>query len=122
MRAHRKTHDRARALRQSLSPPEILLWTRLRRRGHGAPVFRRQHPIGPYIADFYCPRARLVVEIDGWGHADPAQVAHDEHRDAHMAGLDYHVVRIPAAEVMRDADAVADGMVRTAIGMIDGEA
>ena len=120
MRSSRKTLTRARALRKRLSPPEILLWTRLRVRDSDTPTFRRQHPIGPYIADFYCAQARLVVEIDGWGHGDEAQIVHDDRRDRYLAGLDYHVIRIAAAEVMRDADDVADGMVRAAIGIIAG--
>jgi len=108
-------------LRKQLSPPEILLWTRLRARDPGKPNFRRQHPIGPYIADFYCAEARLVVEIDGGGHNAPDQIAHDERRDRYMSALEYRVLRINAADVMRDADEVADGLVRSAIGIIQGE-
>jgi very-short-patch-repair endonuclease len=59
------THNRAKALRKALSPPEVLLWTRLRDRQPGRPTFRRRHPIGPYIADLHNAKARLVVEIDG---------------------------------------------------------
>src|SRR5580704_15769706 len=67
-----------------MSPPEVLLWVRLRQlRGEG-PTFRRQHPIGPYIADFYCASARLVVEVDGAGHTVDAQIAHDARRDAYF--------------------------------------
>src|SRR5579862_1871331 len=68
MRAPTKTVRNARNLRRKLSPPEARLWTRLRERVPGRPVFRRQHPIGPYVLDFYCAKARLAVEIDGASH------------------------------------------------------
>ena len=51
----------ARQLRRRLSLPEVLLWNRLRRREGGQPVFWRQHPIGPYVLDFYCAKARIAV-------------------------------------------------------------
>ena len=67
-----------------MSPPELKVWS-LRGRETGRPAFRRQQAIGPYVADFYCAKARLVVEIDGSGHGgNEATVAHDVHRDAYM--------------------------------------
>jgi very-short-patch-repair endonuclease len=59
MRAPPRTIAIARKLRRSLSPPEARLWSRLRARAPGTPVFRRQHPIGPYVLDFYCAKAAL---------------------------------------------------------------
>ncbi len=72
--------------------------------------FRKQHAIGPFVADFYCPRAKVVVEIDGAAHAYRQQA--DERRDAYMASLDLQVIRIPAADVLADPAAVADAIVR----------
>ena len=98
-----------------MSPPEVLLWTRLRiLRGEG-PTFRRQHPIGPYVADFYCAAAKLVIEVDGAEHTEPAQMAHDERRDAYLRAHGYQVLRCPAGDVMRDADDVAQGIVEAAL-------
>jgi len=51
-----------------MSPPELLLWGYLRGKGLGGLKFRRQHPMGRYVQDFYCPAANLVIEIDGEGH------------------------------------------------------
>jgi very-short-patch-repair endonuclease len=68
MKAPKSTHGRARVLRSTLSLPEKLLWVRLRRREPGLPRFRRQHPIGPFVLDFYCSDARLDIEIDGQSH------------------------------------------------------
>jgi len=57
----------ARKLRAEMSPPEVMVWVHLRERKDGL-VFRRQHPVGRYVLDFYCARARLAVEIDGEHH------------------------------------------------------
>jgi len=54
-----------------MSPPEVLLWTRLRMLRGDGPTFRRQHPISPYIADFYCAAAKLVIEVDRAAVAPP---------------------------------------------------
>jgi very-short-patch-repair endonuclease len=115
MRSAKDTHQRAKVFRKAMSPPEVLLWTRLRLlRGEG-PTFRRQHPIGPYIADFYCSAARLVVEVDGAHHTEDGQIAHDAARSAYLERLGYRVVRCPAREVMRDADEAAQGIVQAAL-------
>jgi len=65
--------------------PEVRLWVRLRQLAEGAPRFRRQHPLGPYVLDFYCPGAKLCVEVDGWGHNMGEQPGRDERRDAWLA-------------------------------------
>ena len=99
----------ARRQRRATSPPEIKLWALLRRSPNGV-RFRRQHPIGPYVADFYCPSAKLVVEIDGLIH--DYTVERDFCRDEYLRGLGLSIVRIPASEVMRDATSVADRIIR----------
>ena len=73
--------------------------------------FRRQHPIGPYVADFYCPAAKLVIEVDGLVHDFAGPAAHDEARNEYMRGLGLEVVRIPASEVFKDATAVAESLI-----------
>jgi very-short-patch-repair endonuclease len=105
-------------LRQTLSPPERLLWIRLRQRSVNQPNFRRQHALGPYVADFYCADAKMVVEIDGWGHSDPGQISHDARRDEYMHALGYRVVRYWAGDVMKDPDGVAQSIYDTAAGLI----
>ena len=101
----------ARRLRGSMSLPEVLLWRHLR----GKPMavrFRRQHPIGDYVLDFYCPAAGLAVEIDGMSHDEPRQAEHDAQRDAWLASRHIRVVRIPAREALNDPAAVAESVVR----------
>ena len=67
MRSDWKTQQRARDLRKRMTDAELILWSRIRPRAWPMFRFRRQHPIGSYIADFACPLSRVIVEIDG-GH------------------------------------------------------
>ena len=114
MRAPQETISFARELRRKLSPPEVRLWVRLRARIPGAPTFRRQHPTGPYVLDFYCARAKLAVEVDGYSHDVGDQPERDIRRDAWLNAQGIRVHRISAADVMRDADQAADGVWRLA--------
>jgi very-short-patch-repair endonuclease len=114
MRAKIITLKRARRLRASMTPPEVLLWVRLRRREPNSPIFRRQHAIGSYILDFFCPAASLAVEVDGSSHGHGDQPLHDERRDAWLRHQGIEVVRIAAVSVLRDPDWTADGIRRLA--------
>jgi very-short-patch-repair endonuclease len=115
MRAPRDKQAFARTLRQSLSPPETRLWVRLRVRGPERPSFRRQHPIGPYVADFFCAAAKLVVEVDGSQHAEASGKAHDQRRDRYLESLGYAVLRVWASEVMANPDGVAEWVIARAL-------
>ncbi len=94
MRTDNTTLQRARTFRRSLTSPELGLWLKLKNRQLGGFKFRRQHPVGPYILDFYCAEARLAVEIDGAVHDHPDQIAHDHRRDAYFAGLGIRTLRL----------------------------
>ena len=87
--------------------PEVQLWQHLR---GAAPRFRRQHPIGPYVLDFYCRTARLAVEVDGWSHVTGDHPARDERRDAWLVNQGLSVVRLQATDVMRDPGHVAEAL------------
>jgi very-short-patch-repair endonuclease len=108
MRSLSKVHRRAKKMRSHLSLPEGLLWSRLRYlcRQDG-PVFRRQHPAGPYILDFYCSAARLCIEVDGQAHGFGDRPFRDERRDAYLRSLGIRVLRVPASTVLEDPEAVA---------------
>lgn len=86
--------------------PEVLLWQRLRQRPAGF-KFRRQHPSGIYVADFYCHEARLVVEVDGRCHDMGNNPARDAKRDEWFQQIGLRVIRVPASDVLRDADEAA---------------
>ena len=110
-----KTVERARALRRRLSPPEARLWVRLRRRHLRGLKFRRQHPIGPYIVDFYCATARLAVEVDGQGHEHPDRIAHDRRRTAWLREQNIRVMRLAAESVRVHLDEVLEFIAQTAM-------
>ena len=94
---------RARALRQRATPAEQALWNLLRGRRLGA-KFRRQQPLGPYIVDFFCDEAGLVIELDGAGHFP--RPPRDEVRDAFFQSAGLIVLRFPNGELLRDPQRV----------------
>ncbi len=87
-----------------MSLPEVLLWGGLRRLALEDLRFRRQHPLGPYILDFYCAEAKLVVEVDGEAHNMGDQPERDARRDAWFERRGLRVLRLPAKTVLRDMD------------------
>jgi very-short-patch-repair endonuclease len=108
MRTHdRTTLERALRLRKALTPQELGLWLRLKNRQLGGFKFRRQHPVGPYILDFYCAEARLAVEIDGAVHDHPDQVAHDRRRDAYFRERGIETLRL-GATLLKNPGAAAE--------------
>ena len=89
----------AREMRGSLTPPEARLWGALRRKALNGLRFRRQHPIGPFILDFYCHSARLAVEVDGQQHEGDDGAARDERRDLWLERHGLTVLRVKASDV-----------------------
>ncbi|MEH6808771.1 MAG: DUF559 domain-containing protein [Hyphomonas oceanitis] len=111
----KETRDRARKLRRDGSFPERLLWSKLRNRHLGGWKFRRQHPIGPYFADFACEEAKLIIELDGDTHGNPDQQAHDARRTAFLESQDWQVVRIWNSDLLENIDGVLDTIQLTLI-------
>jgi primosomal protein N' (replication factor Y) len=100
------TTDRARQLRRDATEPERRLWAilySLRQLGHH---FRRQHPIGPYYADFACVRAKLVIEADGVTHVEDGDVVYDRQRDDHIRAQGFRVLRFWNNDIMANPDGV----------------
>ena len=89
-----------------MNATELLVWSRLRRRQLDGWKFRRQHPIGPYVVDFYCPAGRLIVEIDGPAHGFEEQWAYDVRRQAWLESHQYQVLRVPVESISRSLDDV----------------
>ncbi|HEV7227687.1 endonuclease domain-containing protein [Brevundimonas sp.] len=98
--------SRARIQRRTLTPPEARVWTALKGRALGGFKFRRQHPIGAFVLDFYCAEAKLAVEIDGQGHDQEDAIAHDRRRSAWLAAQGVDVIRFAAEEVRVNPDGV----------------
>jgi very-short-patch-repair endonuclease len=101
----RDTVKRARELRSEMSLPEAMVWRELRKRP-GGHKFRRQHPAGVYVLDFYCAKARLDIEVDGWAHDNPANTQRDGNRSAFLRSQGVATTRIPAQRVLEDLEAV----------------
>jgi very-short-patch-repair endonuclease len=95
----------ARQLRRRATFPERLLWGRLRDRRLGL-KFRRQHPIGPYVVDFFCAEAPVAVELDGRSHED--QASYDAQRDRWLKERGVTLLRFPHDRLLQDFDAVLD--------------
>jgi very-short-patch-repair endonuclease len=92
--------ERARQLRAKPTQAEALLWSKLRKRQLGGFRFRRQHIIHAYIVDFYCPEAKLVIEIDGAVHE--GQVEYDQDRETKLVEMGYKVVRFTNVDVTKE--------------------
>lgn len=107
--APKPTVAKARTLRRKLTLPEVIIWSALRGRRLDGIRFRRQHPIGPYILDFYCEDAQLAVEVDGQGHEHPDAYAHDMRRTEWLNRHGVAVMRIAARDVL---EALEDTLLR----------
>ena len=96
------SYTRAKTFRHQMTPPEARLWRFVRAWRLRGLKFRRQHPVGPYILDFYCAAARLAVEVDGQGHNDPDQMRHDARRTVWLGLRGIAVYRVAARTVLCD--------------------
>ncbi len=99
---------RAKRLRRASTLAEEVLWEKLRDRQFLGLKFRRQVPIGQYIADFFCHDRMLVLELDGGIHEDRRQKIHDENRDVNLVALGYKVLRFTNEEVLENLDSVLE--------------
>ena len=96
----------AAKLRREMSLPEVLLWQELRKRPGGL-KFRHQHPAGRgYVLDFFCARKKLAVEVDGEAHGRGGRPERDAARDVWIHSQGVRTLRIPAAAILSDLEAV----------------
>jgi very-short-patch-repair endonuclease len=109
-----KDIERARSLRRGATKPERLLWGQLCNRKLQGCKFRRQHPVGPYFADFACVEQRLVIELDGWSHE--ATVEHDLRREAQIEAAGFRVIRFFNDDILADLEGVVE-TIRTALAL-----
>ena len=108
------TQKQAARLRRQMSLPEVLLWAELRKRPAGY-KFRRQHPAGRYILDFYCAGVKLAIEVDGLAHDMRGRPERDRVRDAWLVGFDVKVLRIPATDILQRLSVVVDQIVAACV-------
>lgn len=107
---HNEIHNRKslkeyrRELRNNPTHGEKELWNGLRKKRTDGYKFRRQHSIGPFIADFYCPELKLVIEVDGASHEIPEQKAYDANRTEYFASQEIQEIRFTDGEVLFSVD------------------
>jgi len=100
----------ATRLRIDATDAERKLWSLLRSKQFGGLRFRRQQPIGPYIVDFYCSAAKLIVELDGEQHGEENHVRYDENRTRWLLAHGYRVLRYPNVEFLKTPQIALDGI------------
>ena len=98
--------NRARSLRKTATECERILWRHLRNRNFAGYKFRPQHPIDPYTLDFYCPTAKLAIELDGGGHNYRGGQMRDQRREKFLANKGIAVVRFWNHQVREELDSV----------------
>lgn len=112
-RIHPVIHQSARELRQPQTPAEATLWRHLRNRNLRY-KFRRQHPIGFFIVDFYCASARLLIEIDGQSHLENSQIEYDQARTEYLESLGYKVIRFMNDDIRYNINAAVARIIEEA--------
>jgi very-short-patch-repair endonuclease len=103
-----KQRTRARALRRDLTDAERIIWNGVRAHRIAGASFRRQTPIGPYIVDFVCHDANLIIEVDGGQHFETEHIRRDAHRDAFLKARGYRVLRFNNYDVMTNRQGVLE--------------
>jgi very-short-patch-repair endonuclease len=104
----------SRELRKQMRDAEQALWQHVRRKQILGLQFYRQKPLLSFIVDFYCPKAKLVIELDGSQHYEPDHRARDRERDARLNTLGLRVLRFDNRQVLREMDAVLEVIRRAA--------
>jgi very-short-patch-repair endonuclease len=108
----RRTRGLAKILRKNQTDVENYLWQFLRAKRLMGYKFRRQHPVGKFILDFYCAARKLAIEVDGGQHNDPEQISYDRVRTRVLAGYGIKVMRFWDLDVLQDVDSVLDAIVQ----------
>ncbi|MDR1123243.1 MAG: endonuclease domain-containing protein [Elusimicrobiota bacterium] len=110
IRYNKSNKPLARNLRKAMTEPEILLWSRLKNKNIGGAKFRRQMPIGGYIADFCCIKSKLIVELDGSGHYLEEGKQKDAERDGYLKSKGFRVLRFANSDILNNFDLVLENI------------
>ena len=108
-----KIKTTARTLRKNMTDSELKLWSRIRRKQIFGLQFYRQRPIGNYIVDFYCPKAQLVLEVDGLQHMQELAVRKDNYRDSYLKQQGIKVLKFDNLQVLKQLNAVVEKVYQT---------
>ena len=108
--------ERSRQLRDNMTDAEKVVWAKVKMQQINGQRFYRQKPIGDYIVDFFCPKAKLVVEIDGGQHFSGDMIVNDKIRDEFFCGLGLKVLRFTNSKVLTDVEGVIERISKTMEG------
>lgn len=100
--------SKAKIMRKHSTEAETLLWNHIRNKNIEDCNFRRQHPVAGYILDFYCPKLKLAIELDGSGHAKDNKVEKDKKRTTDLEKIGIKVLRFWNNEVLQNIESVVD--------------
>ena len=117
---HNLKHKACR-LRKNMTDTERLLWSRLRRKQILDVQFYRQKPIGNNIVDFYAPKAKLVVEVDGSQHLEEKHIEEDKRRDAYLTGQGLCVLRFNNLQIFQELDSVMEVIYKAVMEKLERE-
>ena len=98
--------NKRKKLRNNSTPAEVFLWKHLKQKQISGKKFRRQHSIGNYIVDFYCPEERLVIELDGEVHFEEETMKYDEERSKYLNELNIKVLRFENQQILNNLESV----------------
>ncbi|MBE3086810.1 MAG: endonuclease domain-containing protein [Bacteroidetes bacterium] len=108
----KKLQPYRKALRNNLTSAEVSLWNLLKNKQLSGRKFRRQHSIGNYIVDFYCPEEMLIIELDGDAHGEYNQITKDECRDNYLNNLGFIIIRFENKLVFKDPEFVINEIIK----------
>ncbi len=109
------------ALRRSLPPSEVILWSKLRSKQICDQKFRRQFSVGPYMIDFYCPALKLAIEVDGDSHFRNGEQGKDKVRQAYVESVGIHFLRFRNNEVRENIAGVLESIYRKVVELETGD-
>jgi len=107
---NRNLKRHSKQLRRNMTDTERHIWARLRMKQLNGYQFYRQKPVGDYIVDFYCPRAKLVIEVDGGQHFSDEMTEYDRIRDEYMSSLGLRVLRFTNTDVLTNIESVLESI------------
>ena len=109
---NKELKENSRSLRKNMTDAERFLWSKIRNRQIKDYRFIRQKIIGNYIIDFYCPKACLIIELDGSQHYTDEGMKKDEIRDKFLAGLGFRVLRFSDRDILKNINGVIDEILK----------
>ena len=112
-RHHEK--EKRRQLRQNMPEAEVILWSHLKGKTLGDYKFRRQYGIDRYVVDFYCPKSKLVIELDGDSHFTKEAMEYDKQREAFIHSLGIKIIRFTNLEIKKNLTEVLEVIAKTVV-------